>query len=353
ICLILTGGTICTQPSPYGWVPTKNQLLSRCLAVNSRFNDPIVRAVSPIPTVVDERGVLRPGDATFVLPSERGEPRIRYTAFEFHELLESSAVDSSHWNALASCVIANYPSFTGFVVLHGTDTLAYTASALSFLLHPLSKPVVLTGSQLSIFAEPTDAWDNILGALHAASAGSGAQLEVSIYFHQALHRGNRSTKIHASEFAAFASPNTNEQEVRPHWLCPDSSNTSGHQRSSIKPFKSLVLLHSPDAAVLRIYPGISSQVISAILSFRNLKGLVLETFGAGHMPASPLILSVLRSAIKERNLIVVNVSQCLTGTVMGHYAPAKALEEVGVLSGFDMTTESAYTKLLWVLAQPD
>ena len=359
VCLILAGGSICMEPSPDGYIPTKGQLLSKCLASSPRFNDSFAPKLCPIPNIVDDTGTARLADASYVLPvTSPNESRVRYTAFEFHKPIDSCAADAHYWNTLASCIVANYNSFSGFVVLHGTDTLSYAASALSFLLHPLSKPVVLTGSQVSIFDERSDAWDNILGALSCAAVENRAHWEVGVFFDRTLYRGNRTTKIHASDYAAFATRSTplsrTDKEGRKVMLCTPLSSIhpiSQAKTQSVPALRRLVSLSPLDVAVLRIYPGLPPSTISAICSAPNLRGLILETYGGGHMPSTPDFLYVLRSAITKRGLIIVIVSQCVYGSVTAHYAPARTLQKLGVVHGRDMTTEAAYTKLLWLLAQ--
>ena len=359
ICLILAGGSICMEPSADGYVPTKGQLLSKCLAVSPIFNDPFAAKLCSFPTVIDDTGTARPPDASFVLPNTSPDkPRVRYTAFEFHSPFDSCSADAYDWNILASCIVANYESFHGFVILHGTDTLSYAASALSFLLHPLRKPVVLTGSQVSIFDKRSDAWDNILGALSCASVDEISHCEVGLFFHRTLFRGNRTTKIHTSDYAAFATRYTPlsrlEEGGRQSKLCtpPTSCRSAFAARiRTVPPLEPLVSLSPQDVAVLRIYPGLPPSTISMICSTPSLRGLILETYGAGHMPSTPDFLCVLRSAITERGILIVIVSQCVYGSVTAHYAPARALKKLGVVHGEDMTTEAAYTKLLWLLAQ--
>lgn len=317
VLLILAGGTICMQSSPNGYIPTKG-LLGKCLAGHAAFDDGSHPAADEI---VDERSVRRPGDASFVLPATTSgdqhaaaERSVHYTAFEFETLIDSSSADARYWNTIARCVARNYTCYDGFVVLHGTDTLAYAASALSFALHPLQKPVVLTGSQVSIFDEPSDAWDNILGAL--TFAGQGSVPEVCVFFHNALFRGNRAVKIHASEYAAFATPNLeplariNGASER---IAGDEEVAGGLPLAAkgARALEPVVDLDSGHVVVLRVYPGLQLETLEALVTIPGLRGLILETFGAGNMPGGQdgQLLKILSQAV-ERGLVVVNVSQC-------------------------------------------
>lgn len=312
ILLILAGGTICMKSSENGYIPSRG-LLSVCLAGHEAFDD---GSRPEALEIVDEKGVRRPGDASFVLPpvfASTSDPAVHYTAFEFDQLIDSSSADSHYWNILAQCVARNYDTFDGFVILHGTDTLAFAASALSFLLNPLSKPVIMTGSQVSIFDEPSDAWDNILGSL--SIAGQRQIDEVCVFFHGNLFRGNRSMKIHASEYAAFASPNLSPLVSFDGAIGKGRGPAVGqpiHDPSTVADaLEPLVEMNSAQVAVLRIYPGIQPSTLEAIVNTPGLRGLVIETFGAGNMPEGPKgkLLDILRDAI-ERGITVVNISQC-------------------------------------------
>jgi 60kDa lysophospholipase len=290
------------------------------------------------------------------LPSLRTPPstysrHVRYTLFEFPILLDSSSISSSGWSQIALTIQNNYTLFDGFVVLHGTDSLAYTSSALSFMLSHLGKPIILTGSQASIFALQSDAVDNLLGSL--IIAGTFMIPEVCLFFHHNLYRGNRCTKVSASSFAAFDSPN-----------CPPLAKVSAmgaevnwaliRRPRSIARFSIQTNLDTAHVACLRIFPGIKPEMLDSVLRVPNLRGLILETFGAGNAPYGEdgSFVSVIKSAV-ARGIVIVNVSQCQNGFVSPLYAPATALGRAGVVVGHDLTTEAALTKLSFLLAVPE
>ena len=275
---------------------------------------------------------------------------VRYTLHEFHPLLDSSSISSAGWAQIADCVHANYALYDGFVILHGTDSLAYTASALSFIMSDLGKPVVLTGSQASIFALQSDAVDNLLGSL--IIAGTFVIPEVSLFFHHRLYRGNRTTKVSAASFDAFDSPNceplaiVNGLGVNVNWglvLRP----------TRIANFSIMTTdLDTAHVACLRIFPGIRPEMVSGVLHLPDLRGLILETFGMGNAPGGVDggLTRAIADAVAERGIIVVNVSQCTSGFVSPVYGPGSDLGRAGVIFGLDLTAEAALTKLSYLLA---
>ena len=233
---------------------------------------------------------------------------VRYAVFEFERLLDSSSIDANGWTKIARSIYRNYRLFDAFVVLHGTDSLAYTCSALSFMLQNLGKPVILTGSQAPMAELQNDATDNLLGSL--IIAGHFMIPEVCLFFNYKLFRGNRATKVSATDFAAFASPNL------PPLAVINSSKTVVsweliYRPTSIEPFSIQTHRDTSHVACLRIFPGIKPEMIDAVLNVRGLRGLILETFGAGNAPGGPdgALTKVFQNAI-QRGIIIVNVTQC-------------------------------------------
>lgn len=262
----------------------------------------------------------------------------RFELHEYEPLLDSSNVGPAEWSQIAADIAANYDEFDGFVVLHGTDTMAYTASALSFMLDGLAKPVILTGSQIPLVEIRSDARENLVTSMILAT--SPQINEVCIYLNGSLLRGNRAKKLSASGFDAFASPNFPplgtvgvDVKLRPELLLPPGDGLQVHE------------LLGEQVAALRLFPGISARMLDRMLD-EPLRGVVLETFGAGNAPArdGELLASLERAS--ERGIVLVNCTQCIWGAVdMNDYATGSALAAAGVVSGRDMTVEAALTKL--------
>ncbi|KAK0635224.1 asparaginase-domain-containing protein [Bombardia bombarda] len=346
VLIIMTGGTICMQPSVDGLIPMTG-FLELAMAPRPSFND---TSAPNLKLPAYKNGVKTTIDSLRTPPSAYSR-HIRYGILEFNPLLDSSSISSIGWTEIATTVKENYHLFDGFVVLHGTDSLAYTASALSFMMSDLGKPVILTGSQASIFALQSDAVDNLLGSL--IIAGTFVIPEVCLFFHHTLFRGNRTTKVSASSFEAFDSPNC-DPLAKVTSLGVDVNWSLVRRPTRIAEFQVTTYLDTAHVACLRIFPGIKPEMIDSVLKVANLRGLILETFGMGNAPGG--VDGSLTKVIKEavgRGIVIVNVSQCTNGFVSPLYAPGTALGRAGVVFGHDLTTEAALTKLSYLLALAD
>ncbi|ARD22439.1 L-asparaginase 1 [Shewanella japonica] len=263
---------------------------------------------------------------------------------EYSPLIDSSNMAPTDWQLIANDIKANYDKYDGFVILHGTDTMAYTASALSFMLQGLSKPVIVTGSQIPLAQLRSDGQTNLLNSLYIAANYPVA--EVCLFFNNKLFRGNRSTKAHADGFDAFASPNFPillEAGIKINLRAGKISEPTTQALDVIE-------ISPQPVGVITLYPGISTEIFNNIL-MQPVKALILLTFGVGNAPQDNALLDTLKQA-DERGIVIVNLTQCFQGKVnMGGYATGNALAQAGVISGADMTIEAALAKLHYLLSK--
>ncbi|XP_055719202.1 60 kDa lysophospholipase-like isoform X4 [Salvelinus fontinalis] len=317
-----------------------------------------VKALRKLPDLHDEHYALQtcmsyydstsgPQENTLVLPLCKQNKRIVYTVLEYSPLLDSCNMTTDDWATIGKDIEKHYEKYDGFVILHGTDTMAYTASALSFMCEHLGKPVILTGSQVPIYEMRNDGRDNLLGAL--LIAGQFVIPEVCLYFHHKLYRGNRVTKVDSGSFNAFNSPNlaplaNAEVDIKINWDTVWRANTTAQFRVST--------LMNRNVGLLRLFPGITAVTVKSFLQ-APMEGIVLETYGSGNAPDNRAdLLEEFRNAT-ERGVIMVNCTQCLRGSVTTSYATGKALSDAGLVAGCDMTPEAALCKLSYVLARTD
>lgn len=321
VLVLHTGGTLGMRQGPRGYAPSPGYL-SEQLARLTPLHDPTQLA--------------------FTTPPTRHGRRVRYEVLDFDPLLDSSNMGMQDWEQIALAIERHYTDYDAFVVLHGTDTMAYTASALSFMLDHLGKTVILTGAQIPLAQMRNDALGNLLGAL--TLAGHYVIPEVCLYFHEKLLRGNRTCKVDASGFDAFASGNypplaTVGVDIHVEW-----------ERVRPAPTGTLCVRGrmNPNVAALRLFPGITSDIIHNFLR-PPLAGVVIETYGTGNAPDRRSdIMDALRQAT-DRGVVIVNCTQCLRGRVSTEYETGAALADAGVIGGADLTAESALTKLMFLL----
>ncbi|KAI7854181.1 asparaginase-domain-containing protein [Circinella umbellata] len=357
VLVIYTGGTIgMKHTTEHGYIPLPNYF-AKTLAKVERFHDPM-HSRAPSPTEEKRRF----GSVTNTVRTTAGKEiglhempslitpvslygkRIRYSILEYDPLLDSCNMTMDDWVRIACDIEANYEYFDAFIVLHGTDTMAYTASALSFLLESLGKTVIITGSQVPLTEVRNDAVDNLLDSL--TIAGHFLIPEVCLYFNQKLYRGNRTSKVSAVDFDAFDSPNLPalvELGIDIHVKWPLVLRPT-----KIAKFRSHKILNH-NVATLRLFPGINESTVRAFLA-APIQGVVLETYGAGNAPARADLLAALKEA-SDRGVVIVNCTQCRKGVVTDSYATGRQLAAIGVVAGADMTPECALAKLSYLLGK--
>ncbi len=300
-----------------------------------------------------ETGALRPFDFDKLVENipELGQLDCDIESVSLPRPLDSSNMNPGHWASIASVIEEHYHESDGFVVLHGSDTMSYTASALSFMLENLAKPVIFTGSQLPIGDLRTDAKENLITAIQIAGMHSNELptiREVCLYFEYKLYRANRTTKVNAEHFLAFSSPNYPPlAESGVHIKINRELLWQPGKKKKLKVHKEL----DNRVAIFKLFPGFNRDLLKAIVSVPDLKALILETYGAGNAPTDTWFLEELKFAL-DGGLQIINVTQCSGGSVvMGQYQTSEKMRELGIINGGDISTEAAITKLMYMLGR--
>ncbi|MEO9892010.1 asparaginase [Aurantibacter sp.] len=280
---------------------------------------------------------------------ELGQLACEIDSVSFEKPIDSSNMNADYWVKIAELIESDYETYDGFVVLHGSDTMSYSASALSFMLENLSKPVIFTGSQLPIGDLRTDAKENLITAIQIASLRKkdvSVVREVCLYFEYKLYRANRTTKINAEHFQAFSSLNYPAlAESGVHLKVYEEHLLKVNARKKLKVHKKM----DANVAILKLFPGITATIFRSILNTNNLKALIIETYGAGNAPTEDWLVSELKYA-KSEGIHIINVTQCSGGSViMGQYKTSEHLKKLGIIDGKNITTEAAITKLMYLL----
>lgn len=323
------------------------------LAENPRASILILYTGGTLGMDYDDNGSLVPCgfDRVVARVPVLNELNINLSVTSFDPPIDSSNINPQHWRLMAEKIYEQYARFDGFIVLHGTDTMAYSASALSFMLQGLNKPVIFTGAQLPIASPRSDGHENFVTALEIAADkrdGRPVISEVCIFFNHLLLRGNRSKKVESHHFDAFESEN--------YPALAEAGIIIDYDFSELKPYdpESQLSLHTlldDRVLVLKLFPGINVQTVKTLLEAPDIRGVVLESYGSGNVPHQSWFLSELEKSV-NRGLVILNVSQCNGGRVVqGKYEASSALDSIGVVSGHDLTTEAAITKMMYALAR--
>ena len=306
----------------------------------------IIYTGGTIGMVQDEKGALHPFELNRIYDAL---PQLKHAAYQIDScqldpIIDSSNMNPTIWKKIVDVIENEYDNYDGFLVLHGTDTMAYTASALSFAFENLGKPIVLTGSQLPLGMLRSDGRENIICALEIASAQKMLIPEVCIFFENKLYRGNRSTKVSAQNFNAFSSFNYPSLAVAGIDIYYKTDLISAVPTNSMKVYKNF----DEHIAILHLFPGITQEVVHSVLSIQGLKAVIISTYGSGNAPTEDWFLKELEETV-AKGIIVYDVTQCKSGSVnIGRYATSSDLGRIGVVSGYDITIEAAVTKLMFL-----